>query len=103
MKIFSLEAEEIKKIISEQKGTVIIYFWQDSCGPCEMLRRSLDALPDASETQICSIRALDAGELTEKYFILSLPALLFFKDGELRKKTVGYKSTESLQEILKAL
>ena len=45
----------------------------------------------------------DEPELSVCFGITSIPTLIFFKNGEILKKTVGYCEKDELEETLKEL
>ena len=103
MELTTLKTADFETKVLENKDISLVYFWQENCGPCAMLHGSLEALPEQPDVKGFSICAQDAHDLTDKYLVLSLPCLLFFKDGELKKKTIGYKSRESILGIIETL
>ena len=73
-------------------GKEIIDFWADGCGNCKMLEPALAQIeaefPDIKVTKL-NIKDHEAEVL--KYGIMSLPTLVFVKDGEEVAKMVGLK------------
>ena len=43
----------------------------------------------------------DAEEISREYGIMSIPTLLLFDKGELKTKSIGFKSKEELKELIK--
>lgn len=43
----------------------------------------------------------DEPELSARFGIASIPTLIFFKNGETLKKTVGYREKDELEETMK--
>ncbi len=95
----------INDIIASGKP-VIIDFWATWCGPCRTLGPLVDQLAQEFEGQIeiGKYNCDDEGDFASDNRVMSLPTLLFFKDG---KKTdirlVGSQSYEVLVEKAKAL
>ena len=42
-------------------------------------------------------------ELAVRFQVTNIPSLIFFKDGKMAKKVIGFHSREELEEILAAL
>lgn len=84
------------------KGTVLVDFWATWCGPCRMQGPILEKLADElPEVSFCKVNVDDNAELAVKYQIMSIPALLIFKDGKLAKQIVGLTQAAELKQALK--
>ena len=62
---------------------VIVDFWATWCGPCRMLSPLLDEVEAEMEDQVevVKVNVDDADEIAMRYRIMSIPTLLFFKNG----------------------
>ena len=83
---------------------VIVDFWATWCGPCRMLSPILDEVEEemADQISVVKVNVDDADEIAAQYRIMSIPTLLFFKNGELVDKTVGAMPKPALVEKIKA-
>ena len=96
--------DETFDIFSSQNGVVIVDFWADWCFPCHMLSPVLEAL--ANEHQHVTFGKLNVDENREtatRYGIMSIPTLLYFKNGCLVDKTVGAIPKKAIEDRLKKL
>ncbi len=69
---------------------VVVDCWAAWCAPCRMLAPTIDEL--ASEKPDIKFAKLDVDKnraVPGKYGIMSIPTLLYFKDGKLVDKTLG--------------
>ena len=83
---------------------VVVDFWATWCGPCRMLSPILDQVEEemAAEIDVVKVNVDDADEVAAQYRIMSIPTLLFFKNGQIVDKTVGAMAKPALVEKIKA-
>ena len=83
---------------------VIVDFWATWCGPCRMLSPLLDEVEEemADKITVVKVNVDDADEIAMRYRIMSIPTLLFFKDGQLVDKSVGAMPKSALVEKINA-
>ena len=75
----------------ESEKLVIVDFWATWCGPCRMLSPLLDEVEEemADKIVVVKVNVDDADEIAMRYRIMSIPTLVFFKDGKMVDRTVG--------------
>ena len=75
----------------EDEKLVIVDFWATWCGPCRMLSPLLDEVEEemADKITVVKVNIDDADEIAMRYRIMSIPTLLFFKNGVQVDKSVG--------------
>jgi len=98
---FLQDKEDYKKII-EGNPVVLVDFFATWCGPCKMLMPVVDDLSKdlGATVEVVKIDVDKFPELAESENILSVPSLLFFKDGKLQEMTKGFKSKDDLKKII---
>ena len=89
-------------LVSEK--LVIVDFWATWCGPCRMLSPLLDEVEAEMEDRIevVKVNVDDADEIAMRYRIMSIPTLLFFKNGEMVDRTVGAMPKSTLVDKINA-
>ncbi len=99
-----MEVVEIKENEFNDKiksGKVLVDCYADWCGPCRMLSPIIDELASSrDDTSFYKLDVDDAESICREYGIMSIPALLLFKDGKLISKSIGLKQKEELEEML---
>lgn len=80
---FTFTDENIEEIIASGKP-VMVDCWATWCGPCVAMAPTIDKLAQEYEGRVVigKYNVDEEGELSGKYRIMSLPTILFFKDGK---------------------
>ena len=84
-----------------KEGVVVVDFYADWCGPCQMLAPLLEELEKETSIKIVKINVDELPELARQFRIMSIPTLMLFKDGKFTKKELGYMPIERLREFIK--
>ena len=88
----------------EDQKLVIVDFWATWCGPCRMLSPLLDEVEGemSDKVTVVKVNVDDADEIAMRYRIMSIPTLLFFKNGQIVDKTVGAMPKSTLVDKINA-
>ena len=99
-KITNLTAETFDEVVASADGPVLVDFWAEWCGPCKMIAPILDEIADeqGDALSIAKVNVDEAGEIAQRYQVMSIPTLLVFKDGEVAKRMVGASGKAKLLE-----
>ena len=87
------------------KGSAMVDFFAPWCGPCKMMAPAVEKLAEEYKGKV-KIGKFDVDENPEvagKYEIQSIPTIIFFKDGNMADKMVGFQSGEALKQKLDVL
>ena len=70
---------------------VFVDFYADWCGPCKMMSPVIDKLAEEYEGRIKvgKVNVDENSDLAVKYGIMSIPNMVFFKNGEVVDRVVG--------------
>lgn len=69
---------------------VVVDCWAAWCAPCRMLTPIIDALAeDKPDIKFAKLNVDQNRAIPMRYGIMSIPTLLYFKDGALVDKTLG--------------
>jgi len=77
--------------ILEENNFVVAKFGAEWCGPCKTMEPIIESVANQLENKVkvMSIDVEDEPDLATKYKIRNVPTILYFKNGELKDKSVG--------------
>jgi len=70
---------------------VVVDFWAPWCGPCHMIAPVTEKLSEeyANRVKFCKINVDENPEMAQKYQVMSIPLLLFFRGGKQVDSVLG--------------
>ena len=103
MEILHLNKESFEKLTTQSEKAVLIDFWATWCGPCQKLTPELEKLAEEFPELIIgkiSVEDQENVQLAASLGVNSIPALFFYRNGQLEKQLVGYMSKDQLKSQL---
>ena len=102
--VVTLTESNFEKEVLQSEKPVLVDFWAAWCGPCRMLSPLVDEIAEENpQIKVGKVNVDEQTGLAAKFGIMSIPTLLFFKDGQLAEKTVGLVSKQEIETILNNL
>ena len=102
---FTFTDQNVDEIIASGKP-VVFDFWATWCGPCMRLSPIIDELAEqfGDAVVIGKYNVDEESDLSTKYRIMSIPTILFFKNGEKTDiRLAGSQSKATLEEKINEL
>lgn len=100
MALIHLTDSNFKKEVLESNLPVLVDYWAPWCAPCKMIAPVVEELAKDYEGKI-RIGKLNVDEnpkTTTHYGIMSIPTLIFFKNGKVLEQVVGALSKSELKK-----
>ena len=97
-----VDEHSFDKEVLQSDRPVLVDFYADWCGPCQVIKPVLEELAEEYEGRI-DVRKVDVDVnqgLAQQFGVRSIPTLLVFKDGQAQETVVGLRSKTQLAEIL---
>lgn len=102
---FEFTDSNVKEVIASGK-TVLVDCWAPWCGPCVSMTPIIEALAAEYDGRavVGKYNVDEESDLAGEYRIMSIPTMLFFKDGKLAARMAGSQQkatlTAKLDELL---
>ena len=84
---------------------VMVDFWAVWCGPCQMVAPIVDELAQeyAGKLKVRKLNTDENPEVAGRYQVMSIPTILFFKNGQPVEKLVGARPKRQFKEMIDSL
>lgn len=99
-----LNNDNFQEKVINNNGVALVDFWAEWCGPCRLIGPVVEELSKEydGKATIGKLNVDDNREIAAQYGIMSIPTLLFFKNGQIVDKQVGVVSKSDLKKKIEA-
>ena len=101
MAVKHLKTEEFSTLM-EETPLAMVDFWADWCGPCKMLSPVIEALAEQYDGKalVGKINVDEEPTLAQNFGVMSIPTVVFLKNGREFDRKVGVVPQAVFAEIL---
>ena len=100
MAIIKLTKDNFEQEVLKSEKPVLVDFYADWCGPCQMLSPIVDEVAEErDDIKVGKINVDEQMELAQKYGVMTIPTLLVIKNGEIANKQIGALSKRGVIEL----
>lgn len=91
--------------VMKAPGLVMVDFWAVWCGPCQMVAPIVEELANeyAGKLRVMKLNTDENPEIAGRYQVMSIPTILFFKNGLAVEKLVGARPKRQFKEVIDSL
>ena len=99
-----LTEQSFDGVLAATQGLVMVDFWAEWCAPCRAMAPVLEEIAEASEGRVTLMKVnVDENPgLAARYGILSIPTIVFAKQGSVVHRVFGAVPKAMLQDIVNA-
>ena len=103
--VIEVTEQNFKQEVLESELSVLVDFWALWCGPCHMVSPVIENISKdyTDKFKFCKMNVDEAQKTAMEYGIMSIPTLMFFKEGGKVDEIVGAVPEATLRPKIEAL
>ena len=102
--MIQVTSKNFKEEVNNFKGAIVADFYADWCGPCKILSPLMEEMSKNnkdSNVKFIKINVDQEQELAGEYEVMSIPTVIFFKDGKKVSQRIGVSQKSEYEDSVK--
>ena len=102
--VIEINDKDFEQQVLKSSLPVVVDFWAPRCGPCRMIGPIVEKLSEEfkGKLKFCKVNVDENQQLASKYKVMSIPMLMFFKNGQL-DQSMGAVPEKTLRSKVQGL
>ena len=103
--MLEVTADTFEQEVLKSDIPVVIDLWAPWCGPCKALTPILESVAAEYDGKIKAVKLNidESPAIAAQYQVMSIPTLLFFKDGKVESQVIGLVSKDKIASKIDAM
>lgn len=102
MSVLNINKENFQSEVVKSDKPVLVDFWATWCAPCRMVSPIVDEIAkERPDIKVCKVNVDIEPELAAQFGIISIPTLLYIKDGKIVDQMTGARAKGTILAMLK--
>lgn len=102
MSELKITAQNFDEEVLASEQPVLIDFWAPWCGPCQMMGPVIEEIANeyVGKVKVGKVNVDEEPELAQQFRVMSIPAIMLFKNGKVEKQLVGARPKADIEAML---
>ncbi len=97
-----LTDQNFEKQVLKSDTPVLVDFWAEWCQPCKIVDPVIHELAEeyVGKLKVGKLNVDENPESSQKFNVMSIPTIMFFKNGQPVKSAIGAQSKENFKKAI---